>query len=380
MAKSFRSACISGDMRRARGRGAWRHGSLGIGTLALAIGVIAGGCTAARAGVAVPGAVKGRTPVALQKSASVSPGAHPPLCTGLTKRCVVLKSASVLPGLSPKGDSVSSKSLASAVSDGRFVHPVNIGGLHIAPATLSHWAAPLGLDLAEAKRYVGLTGGPMASTPGPKTVGYGMVSLTGVAMPAGTPVLTARLAWVGIVLGSNDGAINCPAETAPEGSRPSSSGSGSTTFHFIDNAVIFYGQSGQGAVTYSTGGSLPCGGTIGPRVAVADAVAPVAWHQLTPASLYHTIIGYQAPVCAHLASVDSSGNVHTGINTVSVIVAFPFDRTGTGCQAVRQFTTTVFLYPANPGPGAPPPPSRIILKHSSLPAFTPPLLIGPISG
>ncbi|MDA8399713.1 MAG: hypothetical protein M0008_06640 [Actinomycetota bacterium] len=268
-----------------------------------------------------------------------------------------------------------SASPASAVTDGRFVRPVTIGGLRIAKAPPSMQAAPLGLDLAEAKRYVGLTGGLL---PGRQVVGYGLVTLTGVATPTGTLALVARPAWVGIVLPSAAApyAVNCPAETIPQRPSPSSPlGSARPAFHAIEQAVVFYGQGGRGALLYSTGGSLPCGaGTIGPRASTADALASVAWQKLGPTSA-STTISYKAPVCSILQGVSSNGNVHTWVITVNVTVSFPFNRTG--CRAVKRFTTTFDPYP--PSSARQSPPGNVTLLHSPAPAFTPPELIGVIS-
>ncbi|MHB8290454.1 MAG: hypothetical protein ACYDEY_14720 [Acidimicrobiales bacterium] len=286
-----------------------------------------------------------------------------------------------------------SASPASAVTDGRFVRPVTIGGLRIEKAPPSRQASPLGLDLAEAKRYVGLTGGLL---PGRQVVGYGLVTLTGVAIPTGTPArpqplpafvtrrvaiptgtpaLVARPAWVGIVLPAPY-AVNCPAEKIPQRPSPSSPlGSAKPAFHAIEQAVVFYGQGGRGALLYSTGGSLPCGaGTIGPRASAADALASVAWQKLGPTSA-STTISYKAPVCSILQGVSSNGNVHTWVITVNVTVSFPFNRTG--CRAVKRFTTTFDPYP--PSSARQSPPGNVTLLHSPAPAFTPPELIGVIS-
>ncbi len=326
----------------------------GIGTLFVAAGLIASGCTGSQ--TTIHHDIKLKTTALPGRSLS---NVHR---TGAKRQDLTLTNpTSTKPTTADR--------IEADIVDGRFVHPVTIGGLHIVPANSYRGSAPLGLNLATATSYAGFTGG--ISWLGKKIVGWGIVTLSGVTMPSGTPILTNRLAWVGIALGTNTGVYNCPAMTAPITPRK---------FIPSDAAVIFYGQNGEGAITYNTGGSDPCGdGTSGPGVAIADAVVPVAWHQVTPASLYHSVIAYQAPVCAHSDGTDGSGNMKTGVNTINVVVSFPFDRIAFGCQAVKQFTTTVFLYPSNPGPGAPPPPSRIILEHSTAPAFVPPSLVGPIT-
>jgi hypothetical protein len=277
---------------------------------------------------------------------------------------------------------VSMDVLAGAVVGGRFIHPIFIGGLRVTPLAGTHRAAPLGLDLAEAKEYAALTGGLANGAPasGQQIVGYGSVTLSGVTPPTGTPVLRGRPAWIGIVLGSaSTEGYNCPSEqaTTPRAAGHSPSGLGARTYQPIDSAVIFYGMRGQGAVLYRTGGSKPCGGFTRPRVTVAYAEVPVPWAQLGSPGLA-TSIGYQAPACAQLFGVGTGGNVHTGIFSVSVTVVFPFDRTG--CRAVKRFTTTATVFPVDPGPGAPPPATRVVLQQDPVPASIPPSLVGPIAG
>lgn len=169
-------------------------------------------------------------------------------------------------------------SLAAAVVGGRFVTPMTMGGLTIAPPPAGTPAAPLGLDLAEATTYVGYTSGvgavpkPASSIP---TVGFGLVTVEGVAAPGGTPILHETPAWVGIVLGVNQGAFSCPAERIPA--------SPAGPFEPEDRAVIFSGNGGRGAVLYDTGGSSPCGPSVlSASLKIAQALVPVPWQQLSP--------------------------------------------------------------------------------------------------
>ncbi len=257
--------------------------------------------------------------------------------------------------------------VTAAVVGGRFVAPVTLGGLTVDPAPARTTLAPLGLDRAAAARLVTYTGGiGVLGPPDPVvTVGFGLVTLRGAARPAGTPVLQRTPAWVGIVLGVNGGAYNCPAERAAVARGPVVP---------EDRAVLFTGQDGRGAVLYDTGGSSPCGGSpIPPTRSVAMAVVPVAWRQLGPAGPT-TTVSYQAPQCAQLSGVSASGDVRTGVYHVEVDVTFPFARTA--CDAVKTFTTTVTVFPGSVGPGAPSPPTTVVLVPSSAPDAVPALLVG----
>ena len=248
---------------------------------------------------------------------------------------------------------------SAAVVAGRFVRGVVVGGLSVSPLS-GGGARPLMLSSSLAAAYVGITGG-LAS--GRRLVGYGSVTLRGVSLPAGTPPLIGRPAWVGIAYASTRPvAYSCPAMVS--GTPPGSSGAPQP----IDTAVVFYGNGGDGAVLYSTGGSLPCGGTAKPAVSPADGLVSVPWQQAGPVGL-STRISYVVPSCASLSGVDAGGNVNTGIYKVDVTVAIPFDRAG--CKSVVTRTTTVNVYPPDAGPGAPPPPSSVILEHSSLPELAP---------
>jgi hypothetical protein len=264
---------------------------------------------------------------------------------------------------SPIGPTLAS--LDATVVGGRFVGPVTIGELTVDPAPASTPPAPLGLYQAEAAADAGYSFG-LGGTP---TVGFGLVSVRGVSTPKGTPTLAQTPAWVGVVLGVNEGAFSCPEE--------GSSRSATTPFQPEDRAVVLYGDEGRGAVLYDTGGTAPCGGApVPPSLAVADASVPVPWQQVGPTGLT-TTISYQAPECAALDGVGSGGNVNTGVYAVEVTVSFPFARID--CDAVQTFTTSVSVYPPNPGPGAPPSPTRVVLVPSTAPDAVPPALVEPIT-
>lgn len=255
--------------------------------------------------------------------------------------------------------------LAGAVVDGRFVAPVTVGGLTIDPASASSRGAPLGLDVADATADAGYTSG-LGGVP---TVGFGLVTVRGVATPVGTPALRRTPAWVGVVQGVNERAVSCPAE--PAGRVPASA-----PFSPEDRAVVLYGAKGHGAVRYDTGGTMPCtGALIGPSLAAADATVPVPWVQQGPAALA-TVVSYRAPECASLTSTGGGGDVQLGTFTIEVTVTFPFSRVG--CGAVRTFTATVRAYPSSVGPGAPPPPTAVTLVPSTAPNAVPASLVGPI--
>ncbi len=301
---------------------------------------------------------------------AVPPGRTAPSATGTVP--------SAAGGSAPAGTRVdgagalrpSPTSLATAVVRGRFVVPVTMGGLVIDPAPPQTPPAPLGLDQPAATTLVGYTSGvgvlgPADARP---TVGFGLVTVRGVAPPAGTSALDESPAWVGIVLGVNQGGFSCPAmrtSSAPGPLVPE------------DRAVLFTGAGGRGAVLYDTGGSSPCGGsTVPPSLREATATVPVRWQQQGPAGLV-TTVSYQAPECARTSGVATGGNVHTGVYHAEVDVTFPFARSG--CDAVKTFTTTVTVFPPDAGPGAPPPPTTVVLLPSTAPDAVPASLVGPVS-
>jgi hypothetical protein len=255
--------------------------------------------------------------------------------------------------------------LAGAVRAGRFVRTVWIGGLEVRPDPAAG-TAPLGLDLAAASRLASLTTGLRT----PTILGFGRVTLRGVATPAGAPRLVDAPGWVAVASLAGD-VYNCPVRAVPQ--APALPGE-----HGIYEAAIFFGSvagGGSGALLYNSTGLQPCGGLTGPSLATASAAVPVAWSVTGPVGLT-TTVRYQAPVCSHVSSVSAGGNVNTGIYTATVTVSVPFDRTG--CGAVSTFTTTVSVYPASAGPTAPAPPSRVILGPAPIPSV-PPALVGPLA-
>lgn len=267
--------------------------------------------------------------------------------------------------------------LQGAVTAGRFVRAVRVGGLQVVPDPGERATAPLGLDLSAATTYAGYASA--LTTPGSRhlaardVIGFGRVTLGGVALPPGVPGLSATPAWVAIAPPST-GAVSCPAMTVP---GPGATTTTSPYRHGVYTAVVFFGavaHGGAGAVRYSSGGSLPCGGSTGPRAAAAIAEVPVAW-QVTGRVGPKTTVRYQAPACAHPGGSTGGGNVRTGVMTENVRVDVPFDRTG--CGAVRSFTTVLTLFPT--APGAPPPPSRIVLQHAAVPPV-PPAIVGALGG
>lgn len=262
------------------------------------------------------------------------------------------------------GSTVTATAVSSAIVAGMFVSPVTIGGMTIDPAPPGEPAAPLGLDLAEAQAYAGYTRG-VVGTP---IVGFSVVTVTGVSSPAGTPALTGVPAWVGVWF-PDSATYSCPVE-------PVSSGSSTSPPPPEVKAVVFYGSDGLGADVYDSGGTGPCGSIATPGLSVADAQVPVAWQQVGPAGLT-TTVSYVAPQCATLAGVGASGDATTGVYTVTVTVDFPFDRTG--CATDGTFTTTVSVYPTDVGPGAPPPPTTVVLVPSTAPSAVPPALVGPVT-
>lgn len=245
------------------------------------------------------------------------------------------------------------------IKAGRFTQRVTVGGLTVSPLA-SGGSRPLGLGPHLAASYTAITGG-LAS--GKRLVGYGSVTLRGVSLPPGTPPLASTPAWVGIAYATTKlVAYSCPAMRIPSSVGPD------TPYQPIDTAVIFYGYGGDGAVLYSTGGSLPCGGQAKPTATPADGLVSLPWQQLGPAGL-STTVSYLAPTCARLVSVGAGGNVHSGVYRAYVRAAIPFDRAG--CSQVVTRTTTVQVYPSEIGPGAPPPPRSVRLEHSGSTVWAP---------
>ncbi|MGH8979734.1 MAG: hypothetical protein ACRDWE_01755 [Acidimicrobiales bacterium] len=286
---------------------------------------------------------------------------------------LAVSSAAVVAGallstIAAHGDSVPSKS-TSAVVDGRFARPDVVGGLEIEPDPTVLGSTPLGLRLAQAETDARLTTG-LAT---PLVVGFGLVTITDAAMPAGTPPLVATPAWIAISPAPR--AFSCPAMTVP----PVTTSSPASHYARISVGVYFgtVADGGAGAVVYRSAGTLPCeGGQAAAAVTRAVADVPVAWQVTGPAGA--TTLRYDAPVCATLDSVSTSGNVRTPVVTVTVTVQVPFDRAG--CAAVATFTTTAAFVQTPAPAGAPVPslPSDLTLAHSALPTGLSPALFGPL--
>lgn len=286
--------------------------------------------------------------------------------TSAPQRTVVHDGTLAAASTTTPGPATTVSTLNGSVVDGRFVRAVAVGGLEVAPDP-SASASPLGLDLAAADRLASLTEG----LTNPKLVGFGLVTLTGAGgtPPTGAPTLTRTPAWVAIATTSHL-AYNCPAMSGP----PPTASPGE---HGAQKAAIFFGSvasAGRGAVLYQSAGTLPCGRTVGPSVSAADAAVPVAWRPAGPVGRT-SWVSYQAPTCSRLDSVSAAGSGNSGIDTVTVNVTVPFDRTG--CAGVETFTTTVAVYPRPPGPGSPPPPARVVLVPKPLPPV-PPVLTSPL--
>lgn len=303
------------------------------------------------------------------------------IATVVCTACAVALAAVSLPGprtvargatRTVRASATTRRTTATAVVDGRFVHPVTIGGLEIDPDPTDQQGAPLGLDLADAETDAGLTDGLET----PSVVGFGLVTVTGATMPAGTPPLLDTPAWVAIA-STSTAVFSCPAMTVP----PSGSQPAPTDEPPVSSVGVYFGavaDGGPGAVVYRSAGALPCGGTAAAGITQAEADVPVAWQPGSPLGPTTTVT-YQAPECAELDAVSTSGNVHTDVVTVTVTVRVPFDRAR--CTAVEPFTTTLPGSAQRP-PGAPVPslPSNVTLAHAALPTDLPPALLEPLLG
>lgn len=249
--------------------------------------------------------------------------------------------------------------LDGAVVAGRFVRPVTVGTLTVAPAPAGGPSAPLGLDGATARALASVTEGLERSS----IVGFGLVSISGVSAVSGTPTFAGTPAWIAI--GRPGTVFSCPAITVAPTTSPSP-GDG----HGVYPVAVFYGavaSGGPGAVLYESTGTLPCdGGTASPTLSAADADVPVPWSVSGPVGVT-TPVTYEAPACARLEGVATAGTVHSGVYSASVTVEVPFDRTG--CHSVQRFDATISVYPQTVAPGAPPPPSRVVLEPAQVPAL-----------
>lgn len=243
----------------------------------------------------------------------------------------------------------------NAVAGGRYAQIVSMSGLEVAPPAAGTTGRHLGLTWAQAAALFEATSAVQGSR-AHAILGYGLVTLTGSPLPAGTPALDRRGAWVGITWG---GATSCPAET----SSSTSASPGSRSHRQIFTAVVIYGEGGDGAIVYSSRGRPPCGGALtGPTVGAAGEVLSVPWRQTTPLHGGAIHVSYRAPGCATLFSTAGDGNIRTGQLTLAVEVTVPFEHAG--CRTTTR-TTSVRLFPASTAPGAPVAPTHVALSHGS---------------
>lgn len=262
---------------------------------------------------------------------------------GRTQQVVTSPSTSTGPAGPPSG---------KAVADGRYIRPVAVTGLRISPPT-SNSTLGLGWDRALAlfQSVMAMSGAEKSAILGAATV-----TLTGIPLPQGVPTLHRQPAWVGITWG---GITSCPAVTAPPKGTPHTA---APRYQPIYQALVIYGQDGQGAIIYTGRGSPPCGGALlGPSVAPALETVSVPWTQATPARNGYADFDYQAPACAsiniplaagggvYVGGGGGSGNTGTGRITFSVDVAVPFDQSGCGPVTTRRYRYRYGGLPTPPG-------------------------------
>ncbi len=241
----------------------------------------------------------------------------------------------------------------SAVAGGRYTTIVEMSGLQVSPPATSTSSEHLGLTWSQAAVLFAATSAVQGSH-AQAILGYGLVTVSGSTLPAGTPPLDRRAAWVGITWG---GITSCPAATVPE--RGSSSSTAS--YRQIFTAVVIYGQGGAGAIVYRSRGTPPCGGPMtGPSTTAAREVVSVPWQHTT--SLYDgsVRVSYQAPSCATLFSTAASGKIGTDKLTLVVELTVPFDHAS--CRTTTD-TTSIRLFPSPRTPGAPAVSSHPTLAH-----------------
>jgi hypothetical protein len=229
------------------------------------------------------------------------------------------------------------------VSDGRYVRPVVVTGLRVAPAASS---SALGLDWDQARRlFASVTA--ISGMHDHAILGAATVTLIGTRLPKGAPTLQEQPAWVGITWG---GTYNCPLEIAPP------KGATTTTapvYQPIYTAVVIYGAGGRGAIVYTGRGSQPCGGKItGPSVATAQETVSVPWTQVGAPSNGSVRLDYRAPTCATMDSTGGSGNVKTDRMTITIDLAEPFDPTGS-CGPATAHQLNYQYVPAHLPPSVP---------------------------
>jgi hypothetical protein len=227
-----------------------------------------------------------------------------------------------------------------AVAAGRYVHPVEVTGLHVSP---SPSGSTLGLTWKQADAMFEATSA-VAGSHQYAILGFGTVTLAGRRLPRGVPAFDHRPAWVGIVWG---GIVSCPAQTVP------AQGASTTVpapFEPVFTAVVIYGVGGSGAVVYTGRGSPPCGGALqGPTVARAYEIRSVPWRQEGRSRAGSLLLGYFAAGCATLWSTGGTGNVKTDQLTVTVEVSVPFDRAGCAAPVWRRTIDSYAPREAPPG-------------------------------
>ena len=257
-------------------------------------------------------------------------------------------SAGAVVGGDPSAPGSATSPTSTAVASGRYIQIVSMSGLQVAPPAAGTTGKRLGLNWAKAAALFAATSAVQGSR-AHAILGYGLVTLTGSLLPASTPPLDRRGAWVGITWG---GVTHCPAETVP----PKGSSSSRASYRQIFTAVVIYGQGGDGAIVYTSRGTPPCGGQMtGPTVTAAREVLSVPWQQTTSLHNGSVRVAYQAPSCATLFSTAGNGNMRTGKFTLTVEVTVPFDHTS--CRTTTD-TTSIRLFPSPAPPGAPAVPSH----------------------
>ncbi len=241
----------------------------------------------------------------------------------------------------------------SAVAGGRYTTIVEMSGLQVSPPATSTASEHLGLTWSQAAALFAATSAVQGSH-AQAILGYGLVTVSGSTLLAGTPRLVRRAAWVGITWG---GITSCPAATVP----PRSPSPSTASYRQIFTAVVIYGQGGAGAIVYRSRGTPPCGGPMtGPSITAARDVVSVPWQQTTSLHGGSVRVSYQAPSCATLFSTAASGNTGTGKLTLTVELTVPFDHAS--CRTTTD-TTSIRLFPSPAPPGAPAVPSHPTLGH-----------------
>lgn len=211
-----------------------------------------------------------------------------------------------------------------AVADGRYIRPVVVTGLLVSPPEISGSPAGLGWDQA-LSLFESVT--EISPVRQDTILGAATVTLTGIALPPSVPVLHQRLAWVGITWGS--AIASCPLMTAPP------KGTAAPRHQTIYTAVVIYGR--HGAIVYTGRGTPPCGGALqGPSVAPAVQTVSVPWTLAGTPANGSVVMDYRAPSCATMNMTGGSGNVKTGLMTLSIDLNFPVDQSACGPAIMHQ--------------------------------------------